>query len=222
MKRLLMLACVALWASTAVAADQKAKEYSADMTFTGGPGGEGPGKLYNGKDGVRMEMSKGGQHMAVIHNRAKNETRMLMLDRKVAMNLNGEGRPGAPNPSDLFSHFGTSGDPCAAKFEDGSACKRLGKEKLGGKELDKFELSKVVKGEPELMTVWTDPAIGSVVKMNNEKRHAGFELSNIKLGAQPAELFTVPADFTMMGAMGGPPGMGPPGMKGRPPGASPK
>jgi outer membrane lipoprotein-sorting protein len=87
--------------------------------------------------------------------------------------------------------------PLRQEFPDGSSMEMrlVGKEELNGRTTEKWELTMTRPGgQSNIIYQWYDPEL----KVNiREERPGGFvsELRNIKIGKQPADLFTVPADY---------------------------
>jgi hypothetical protein len=90
--------------------------------------------------------------------------------------------------------------PIRQMLPDGSIIEMrlVGNEKINGRDTEKWEISmKRVGGQPRVTHQWYDPELETNVR---EEQPGGFarELSNISIGAQPAELFVVPAGYKEM------------------------
>jgi hypothetical protein len=88
--------------------------------------------------------------------------------------------------------------PVRQIMPDGSSMETrlLGSEKLAGRSVEKWEMTEQrADGESRTSAQWYDPEL----KMNLREEHPGGfsrELTNIKLGVQPADLFSVPAGYS--------------------------
>jgi hypothetical protein len=87
--------------------------------------------------------------------------------------------------------------PVRQDFPDGSSMemRMIGRETLNGRNTEKWEMTMTRPGGQKYVVYqWYDPGL----KMNiREERPGGFvsEFHNIKIGKQPSDLFTVPADY---------------------------
>ncbi|MEN8108058.1 MAG: DUF4412 domain-containing protein [Pseudomonadota bacterium] len=87
--------------------------------------------------------------------------------------------------------------PVRQSMPDGSATEMImtGTEKINGRKTEKWEMKSTRPGgESQVSYQWYDPELN----MNIREKHAGGytrELRNIRIGKQPAELFTVPAGY---------------------------
>ncbi|MDH3526341.1 MAG: DUF4412 domain-containing protein [Gammaproteobacteria bacterium] len=87
--------------------------------------------------------------------------------------------------------------PLRQIMPDGSSIeiRLVGKEKVNGRNTEKWEINmQRVGGQSKVFHQWFDPELDTNVR---EQQPDGSvrELSNITIGAQPAELFTVPAGY---------------------------
>lgn len=90
------------------------------------------------------------------------------------------------------------GVPLRMQYSDGGALesKMLGKEQHEGRNVEKWEMVMSRPGQqPVKMVQWLDAELGGVTVKQQGPDGAGFELKNIRIGAQAPELFTVPAGF---------------------------
>jgi len=80
----------------------------------------------------------------------------------------------------------------------GRSCRRVGSDTVNGRSTIKYEGTST---DGDTSTFWLDPKLRFPVKW--EGKNGGGELRNIQEGAQPANLFEVPAGYTRfdMGAM---------------------
>jgi len=87
--------------------------------------------------------------------------------------------------------------PVRQMLPDGSIIEMrlVGNEDINGREAEKWEISiQRVGGQNRVSHQWFDPELDTNLR---EEQPGGYarELSNITIGAQPAELFTVPAGY---------------------------
>jgi hypothetical protein len=180
---------------------QTRKELSADMVITPkGDKGDMPaqqGKLYLGRDKLRTEMPTPHGTMAYIHETHGEKSIMLMVDRKTAVEMGGPiiglKAPRHSSPERLLA--GPDGNPCGMK-NAGKVCTKLGSERVNGRDTAKWRMTEASGGGAA--TLWVDNELGIVVKMDSAG--AATELTNIKVGPQPASLFEIPKDFQVMKA----------------------
>ena len=93
--------------------------------------------------------------------------------------------------------------------------KYVGKAKLGDREVEKWEITIKQEGKTQTGVEYIDPTLDAVVRQDQEGGKVT-ALSDIKVGAQPASLFEIPAGYRKqeMGNRGAG-GMGPGGQMGR-------
>jgi hypothetical protein len=84
----------------------------------------------------------------------------------------------------------------------GASCRKIGNEAVNGRSTVKYEGT---NADGTVSDVWIDKKLRFPVKWQG--KNSGGELRNIQEGAQPASLFTVPADYQKMDMRG----MGMPG-----------
>ena len=90
------------------------------------------------------------------------------------------------------------GLPLRMQYSDGGAleAKMLGKDQHEGRTVEKWETVMTRAGQqPVRMLEWVAPDLGGVTVKQQGPDGSSFELKNIKVGPQPAELFAVPAGF---------------------------
>lgn len=105
------------------------------------------------------------------------------------------------------------GTPLRVQSSDGSVSesKLLGKEEVEGRTVEKWETTISRPGQQTMRSVqWLDPELGVPVRGEGPDGSA-FALRNIKVGPQPAELFTVPAGYQKLTPPQGQPGGAPAG-----------
>jgi len=89
------------------------------------------------------------------------------------------------------------GTPLRVQSSDGSASesKLMGKEQVEGRTVEKWETTISRPGQQAVRSVqWLDPVLDVPVRGEGPDGST-FALRNIKVGPQPADLFTVPAGF---------------------------
>jgi hypothetical protein len=89
------------------------------------------------------------------------------------------------------------GTPLRVQASDGSVTesKLLGKEQHEGRGVEKWETTMTRTGQQPVTSVqWLDPELGVPVR-GKAPDGSSFELRGIRVGTQPADLFTVPAGY---------------------------
>lgn len=89
------------------------------------------------------------------------------------------------------------GTPLRVQASDGSAteAKMVGKEQYEGRPVEKWEMTMSRTGQQPVVSVqWFDPELGVPVRGKGPDGST-FELRGIRVGAQAADLFTVPAGY---------------------------
>ena len=89
------------------------------------------------------------------------------------------------------------GTPLRVQASDGSVTesKLLGKEQYEGRSVEKWETTMTRAGQPAATSVqWLDPELAVPVR-GKAPDGSTFELRSIRVGAQPADLFNVPAGY---------------------------
>jgi hypothetical protein len=89
------------------------------------------------------------------------------------------------------------GTPLRIQASDGSATesKLVAKEQFEGRAVEKWEMTKSGPGQqPVTSVLWFDPELGVAVR-GKQPDGSTFELRGIRVGAQPADLFTVPTGY---------------------------
>ena len=89
------------------------------------------------------------------------------------------------------------GTPLRVQASDGSAneSKLLAKEQYEGRNVEKWETTMTRAGQqPAVSVQWLDPELGVPVR-GKAPDGSTFELRGIRVGTQPADLFSVPAGF---------------------------
>lgn len=164
-------------------------EYSADTTLTGPKGEKQIGKIYFGNKKVRTDRNQRGQEIIQI----VDENAQMMYLINVTLKQYIEQPMQVGNPKKAQQH--AKPDPCAGP--PGTKCSLLGKEKLAGRDVEKYEIRITPpKGKAKAYTVvsWFDRRLGVSI-MDKFPNNASRSLSNIKEGKQDDSLFSVPSGF---------------------------
>jgi outer membrane lipoprotein-sorting protein len=84
--------------------------------------------------------------------------------------------------------------------------KFIGKEDIGGRQVEKWEMVATMPNQPETRTFqWLDPELEMAVRQEFPGGMVS-ELTDIRVGKQPDELFNIPAGYERMSAPQGMPG----------------
>lgn len=157
------------------------KSYSVDMTMVS----DGKTtKIHQAIDGdlFRVETSHDGRASVMIINKAERKMVMLMAANKMAMEM--------PASEDMLKKMNQ--DPTE---EMKGKVQPVGAETIKGIVCDKFE---TVSEAGQKGTMWMNQADHTLVRWVNEAGKMTVDFDNYKLGAQPAGLFAVPADYKKM------------------------
>ncbi len=189
----LALAALALPLSAAWAAPSDV-EFSATAVQTLPQKGAVTGKLYVSKSKMRQEAVQDGQTRITISDPEQGVAWILNPERKEYVEMKGPtptggaaaggGRPPMPDEA---------GHPCQQQ-SSGLKCTKLGSETVNGRTADKWEVVATQGQETFRSTMWVDPRLRLPVKAEFPGGVQS-ELRDVKEGPQPAELFTVPADY---------------------------
>ncbi|MBI4480781.1 MAG: DUF4412 domain-containing protein [Acidobacteria bacterium] len=185
---------------------QAPPQFKADMQMSG-RGNNMQGKIYFSGGKMRMEMAMGGQSQVMITDPVKKAVYMVMPEQELYMEMNANA-PGPMKPPKVEAM--DPANPCSS--EGVTACKKLGTETVNGYASEKWEFTQ----ERQKYTAWIATKLRLPIK-TVAADGTSVEFRNIVEGAQPANLFVVPADYEKMdmGGMGGMMGMGGmPGMGG--------
>jgi hypothetical protein len=240
-------------------------EFSADA-FQMNPQtkqGQPVGKMYVGKDKMRLEATRGNQSQIMIVDAGQHVSYMINPAERTYMEIKGvQGVPmlaTVPMPDDPSSPCQTGKMECkklgdeqmngvpvekwefavkqkgeslkSAQWLDRSRHmalrqefpgnqvierKLVGKEKIDGREVEKWEVTTKHGNQTQHSIEWVDPELRVALKQEHGQGQVT-ELRNIKEGPQPASLFEVPQGYQKrampQGMPGGAPGAGP-GMQG--------
>ena len=147
----------------------------------------------------------GNQNLVVIMRPDQQKTFLLMVDRKIAMEMSYDAKKLQDDMEELIKDT-------AAKIE------ASGSETINGVVCDKFATT---SGTGKKATLWIAQEQHTVQRWVNDDGKMTVEFSNYRLGAPEASSFDVPADYQHMSMPAGAisPGAGaiPPGTGTRPP-----
>lgn len=192
--RFLLVVAVLLALVVGASAQAGIAQFSADMTVHSNGGRRGPadmtGKFYFGGQKMRWDMNAEHGEVSMITDLAAKKSYTVMHEQKMYMehDLNRPmGMMRGPKPPDVRQY--DPANPCAN--EPSTTCKKVGTETVNGRSCDKWEFTKDGKLDS---TVWVDQKIHIPVKMVHADGTT-FEMTNIKEGPQPANLFEVPSGY---------------------------
>jgi hypothetical protein len=180
------------------------QEFSADLISTRMQSNETstPGKIYVGKDKIRLEPKEGGGMAAmggVMIVDLSTQTSVVLLPQRHVYIETMPGRISQRN----FSFFRPADieDACPdwqkLARKPGGSCHKVGHEMVNGRDAVKYEGT---SAEGDTGDVWLDTKLRFIVQYK-DKNSSG-ELRNIQEGSQPGSLFEIPADYQKMD-MGG-------------------
>jgi len=151
-------------------------------------------KLYMSNNRRREEVSlpekkfppEYGKNVVQIVNPQRQTVWQLFPDAKKYWEWSGK----IPSEAPLLP--GDSRHLCAQNKE--IVCNKIGSEDLGGRTVDKWEVTITRDGKSMRNLVWIDTKLGLPIREETPGMGA-MELRNIKEGPQPDSLFEAPADF---------------------------
>jgi len=154
-------------------------EFSAEQTVRSGQQSV-TGKIYFKDDRWRVEMASPEGPKVAIH-RLDKVTTWLLLPNQTYVEL--------PLRFDQIP-------PLAARIEGETGRKLAGKEQVGGRSTEKYEVTVDIKGRKTIMYQWV--ATDSKVPMKTITADGNWEsaYAYVKEGPQPAHLFELPAGYT--------------------------
>jgi outer membrane lipoprotein-sorting protein len=178
------------------AAPALAQQFSADLVADlSRPGGSVAQKIYVSNGRVRIESPGAG---VIIVDGPAHTSYMLMPEQKMYV----DERRGA----ELATVFAPADpeNPCpewqrlvrSTKGGPGWSCHRVGTDTVNGRETVKFQAE--ADDNSNKGFVWIDPKLKFMVKTETADGRSKMELRNIREGAQPPELFVIPADYKKM------------------------
>lgn len=189
MKSLLVALYVLMlgWAPTLTAAEMV--EFSADVKRSRADGPVSMGRMMVSRAGIRTEVVQDNQAMVLIFRPADRVVWTLSPQDKRYLEEKGleMGRPPLPDEP---------GSLCQQNIPE-ITCKSLGPATIQGRQTIRWEVTlKNTEGKLERAYLWADPRLRIIIR---EEHPSGMimEMINIREGAQPPELFTVPAGYTL-------------------------
>lgn len=190
---------VSLPLALVVSAPAFAQEFSADVTNRMAGGNVSTGKIYQTPDKTRFDMTatflgKTMDTRMIIDRRARliyliepqQKTILINHALQLAGGQSGTNSPTTNPCEDLMRLI----SPMAAGQQ--FTCKLLGHETVSGRGADKWQMDSKWLGGPALL--WVDAQVRTAIKWTLADGTSG-ELQNIRVGAQPASLFELPADY---------------------------
>jgi len=172
-----------------------AQQFSADLVPLSAEHPDLPqSKIYVSGTKIRMEQQSGKG--TVLIDSAADTAFVLMPQQKTYMDVKAMG-----HMSQMFRPLDPN-NPCPGweklaqetKQDDATwSCKRIGNETVGGRSAVKYEAT---SSKGEIAHAWIDPQLKFLVKSDDSKG-SGMELRDIKEGAQPDDLFAIPADYQL-------------------------
>jgi outer membrane lipoprotein-sorting protein len=192
-KSLLALAAVLLPLGAASAAPSDL-DFSATAVQTLPQKGAVTGKLYVTKGRMRQEVVQDGNTRITISDADQGVAWILNPERKEYVEMKGPapggsataggGRPPMPDET---------GHPCQQQAS-GLKCTKVATETVNGRAADKWEVVATQGQETFRSVMWVDQRLRLPVKAEFPGGIQS-ELRDVKEGPQPADLFTVPADY---------------------------
>lgn len=175
-------------------------EFSAEIVDTTKTDTQVRAKIYMAKDKMRVEaMANGsgaGRAMgAVIVDMAAQTSTVLMDQQHMYMEMPSQ----TMGQRNMFNFFRTGDveNACSDWLQQaknkGGTCQKVGSDTVNGRSTVKYEAT---NANGEAGYFWLDPKLRFPVKWQG--KDSSGELRNIQEGAQPANLFEIPAGYTKM------------------------
>ena len=162
-----------------------AAEFSADMVMKAPDGGSLSGKVFVKGQGIRQELSQGGEKMVTILRMDRKLSWVLMVEEKVYMEMKMKE---------------SAEDHSLAEKTDPAKVRRLGRETVNGFDCEKIQVTE----NGTVITQWFSEELGWPIK--GEVKGPGgvstHEYKNIRKGGVSDALFEVPAGFQKMSVPG--------------------
>jgi hypothetical protein len=154
-------------------------EFSAEQTVRSGQQSV-TGKIYFKADRWRVEMASPEGPKVAIHRLDKIVTWLLL-----------------PNKTYVELPFRIDQTPLVAPKVEGEVQRKLvGKEEVGGRKTEKYEVIVEEKGTRQIVYQWVAPDINFPMKTASADGSRESMYSHVTLGPQPAHLFELPAGYT--------------------------
>jgi hypothetical protein len=157
--------------------------------------GQTRGKLYRGKDAVRLELPEEGRGAAtgtvIIYDQGRQVTYFLNQAMKSYVERSGFAGGGIVG---LF--VPQKDNPCALlpSISKEGKCQEMGAERVNGRSTEKWQATQVRGGRTITEYAWVDSELHIAIKWQTIDQVTG-QLDNIQLVSQPASLFTPPSDY---------------------------
>jgi len=165
------------WAATG-----PGSEFSANQVMIGPGGGQERGPIYCQKDRWRVELTQQGKAMILIYR----------LDKKVVWTMVPEDKVYLERP--LFPDEVPWGDKVPGESER----KLLGEEAVQGHPALKYQVKSWNGETAQEFYLWVSKELQVPIKTATLDGAFGTELTDIKMGPQPNDLFEVPPDFRLI------------------------
>ncbi len=167
----LVAAMAAAWVSVPAHGQSSGAPFSADTIQSGPQGPVSKGKMYVGKNRMRVEGEQQGRQFIRITDDDKQVEWILFPDQRTYMERRAP--PGTPEKAER-----SAGDtnPCAVPTP-GMQCTKLGTETLSGRKTDKWEISFSQQGQTMKTTQWIDTDRGTPLR----QEMAGGQSMDLKL-----------------------------------------
>jgi hypothetical protein len=176
----------------------QAQELSADVVIHKTDGTEARGRLYRGKNAIRLEPPEEG------HGAIRGGVVIYDLARRVTYSLNPTMKTYVERPSSAeggpVSLFVPQKDsPCALlpQVSKGASCQKVGAEGVSGHNTEKWQATQSRGGKIITEYAWVESELHLALKWQDFRGEVG-QLENIHLGPQPASLFVLPPDYRKM------------------------
>ena len=153
---------------------------------------------YVGQDRMRMDMTMGGMpggsHITAFDG---DQVTMVMLIPQMNAYTKKTGSledMQDEGPALIFGSPEDSDHPCQA--DPDTTCEKIGSDTLLGRPVDKYLVNDMEDGVPTESTIWIDRDLLFPIKV--EGSDGSMEATSIEFGAQPDELFEIPAGYSEM------------------------
>lgn len=173
----------------------RAQELTADVVVHRAKGEETRGKLYRGKNALRLEFQVeqpgAGRGTVVVCDLARQATYFLNPTMKTYVERSGAAGEG------LVSLFVPQKDnPCALlpNASKDAACQKIGAEGVNGRSATKWRAIQTRGGKTTTEYAWVDSDLHIAIKWQTSNEDTG-QLENIRLGSQAEVLFALPSDY---------------------------
>jgi hypothetical protein len=151
------------------------------------PGEKMVSKLYVGSAALRLEPPF--PRPLVIYDARRKVTWILVPARKEYR----EEKGASPTIADLLPKPG--GDPCQAGFlPPKTRCRKIGSETVNGRATEHWEITWEVSGRRLVFHQWVDRRLWIIVRYVTPEGTT-YDVTNFRMGAQPAHLFGIPKDY---------------------------